>query len=176
MMRIGSELSSLSRNRLPELEALKGTLAQSGQALLEVLQKRDEITEALERLFSYASMRKDEDTTNSTYQGMADRAMQLFVHTSTVASYIDPEILAIPQETLDQFVQQAPELELYRQQLDVLNRQRPHVCSVEVEAVLAAAGEITEAPDQIFDMINNADLKLPTIENEQGETVKLTQR
>ena len=88
------------QNRLPELEALKGTLAQSGQALLKVLQKRDEIAEDLERLYTYASMRKDEDTTNSTYQGMANRATQLFVHTSTVASYIDPEILAIPQETL----------------------------------------------------------------------------
>ena len=163
------------QNRLPELEALKGTLAQSGQALLKVLQKRDEIVEALERLYTYASMRKDEDTTNSTYQGMADRATQLFVHTSTVASYIDPEILAIPQETLDQFIQGTQGLALYKQQLDVLNRQRPHVRSVEIEAILAAAGEITEAPDHIFDMISNADLKLPTINNEQGEAVELTQ-
>ncbi len=163
------------QNRLPELEALKGTLAQSGQALLKVLQKRDEIAEALERLYTYASMRKDEDTTNSTYQGMADRATQLFVHTSTVASYIDPEILAIPQETLDQFIQGTPGLALYKQQLDVLNRQRPHVRSVEVEAILAAVGEITEAPDNIFDMISNADLKLPTINSEQGEAVELTQ-
>ncbi len=163
------------QKRLPELEALKGTLAQSGQALLKVLQKRDEITEALERLYCYASMRKDEDTTNSTYQGMADRATQLFVHTSTVASYIDPEILAIPQETLDQFIQETPGLALYKQQLDVLNRQRPHIRSVEVEAVLAAAGEITEAPATIFGMVNNADLKLPTIKDEQGEDVELTQ-
>ena len=163
------------QQRLPGLEALKGTLAQSGQALLKVLQKRDGIAEALERLYSYASMRKDEDTTNSTYQGMADRAMQLFVHTSTVASYIDPEILAIPQETLNQFIQQTSSLALYKQQLDVLNRQRPHVRSVEIEAILAAAGEITEAPDTIFDMIHNADLKLPTIHNEQGEAVELTQ-
>lgn len=163
------------QNRLPELEALKGTLAQSGQALLKVLQKRDEITEALEHLYCYASMRKDEDTTNSTYQGMADRATQLFVHTSTVASYIDPEILAMPQETLDQFIQGTSDLALYKQQLDVLNRQRPHIRSVEVEAVLAAAGEITEAPDSIFDMISNADLRLPTIKNEQGEEIELTQ-
>lgn len=94
------------QQRLPELEALVGTLAQSGQALLTVLQKRDEIYEELERLYVYASMRKDEDTTNSTYQGMADRAMQLHVRTSTVSSYIEPEILALPQATLDQFVKE----------------------------------------------------------------------
>ena len=163
------------QHRLPELEALKGTLAQSGQVLLKVLQKRDEITEALERLYCYASMHKDEDTTKSTYQGMEDRATQLFVHTSTTASYIDPEILAIPQETLDRFIQETPGLALYKQHLDVLNRQRPHIRSVEIEAVLAAAGEITETPNTIFDMISNADLRLPPIKNEQGEEVDLTQ-
>jgi len=135
---------------LPELEGLKDTLAQSGSALLAVLQKRDELFEKLETLFVYASMRKDEDTTNSTYLGMFDRAMQLYVHTSTVASYIEPEILALPQTTLDKFVQETPGLGLYGQQLDELNRKRPHVRSAEVEAILAAAGEISEGPDAIF--------------------------
>jgi oligoendopeptidase F len=162
------------QQRLPELEALKGTLAQSGQALLAVLQKRDELFEKLETLFVYASMRKDEDTTNSMYQGMYDRAMQLFVHASTVASYIEPEILAIPQDTLNRFVQETPGLGLYGQQLHDLNRKRPHVRSAEVEAVLAAAGEIADTPDSIFSMIDNADLKLPLIKNEEGEDVQLT--
>ncbi len=162
------------QRRLPELEALKGTLAQSGQALLHVLQKRDELFEQIERLFVYASMRRDEDTTNSLYQGMYDRAMQLYVRASTAASYIEPEILALPQEKLDQFVRENPGLELYGQQLRDLNRQRPHVRSAEVEAILAAAGEISEAPDSIFSMIDNADLKLPTITNEAGEEVELT--
>jgi len=162
------------QQRLPELEALKGTLAQSGQALLRVLQKRDELFEKLETLLVYASMRRDEDTTNSTYQGMFDRAMQLFVHASTVASYIEPEILALPQTTLDTFVQETPGLSLYGQQLDELNRRRPHVRSAEVEAILAAAGEISEGPDAIFSMIDNADLKLPLIQNEKGEEVQLT--
>lgn len=163
------------QSRLPELEALKGTLAKSGQALLAVLQKRDELYEELERLYVYSSMRKDEDTTNGLYQGMADRAMQLFVRASTVASYIEPEILALSQETLDQFVQETPELALYGQQLQDLNRKRPHIRSAEVEAVLAAAGEITDAPDAIFSMIDNADLKLPNIKEETGEEVELTQ-
>ena len=159
---------------LPELETLKGTLAQSGYALLKVLQTRDELYEELETLFVYASMRKDEDTTNSAYLGMFDRAMQLFVRASTVISYIEPEILALPQTTLDTYVQETPGLSLYRQQLDDINRNRPHVRSAEVEAVLAAAGEISEVPDSIFSMIDNADLKLPQIHNEKGEEVPLT--
>src|SRR5947209_10641206 len=160
--------------RIPELGALKGTLAQSGRALLTVLRKRDEVFQELQRIYVYASMRRDEDTTNSTYQGMADRALQLYVHASTAASYIEPEILALPQATLDQFVQETPGLEIYGQQLRDLNRQRPHVRSAEIEAILAAAGEVTEGPDSIFSMIDNADLKLPKIKNEAGEEVELT--
>jgi oligoendopeptidase F len=162
------------QQRLPELEALAGTLAQSGQALLAVLQKRDEIYKELESLYVYASMRKDEDTTNSTYQGMADRAMQLYVHTSTVAAYIEPEILALLQTTLDQFVKETPDLAIYGQQLHDLNRNRAHIRSAEIEAILAAAGEIADGPGSVFTMIDNADLKLPNIIDEEGEEVELT--
>jgi len=168
------EAQSLQR-RLPELEALKGTLAQGGQALLTVLRKRDELFEELGRFATYAHMRRDEDTTNSRYQGMADRAIQLQVRATTAAAYIEPEILALPRTTLDRFLREVPGLELYRHQLDDLNRMRPHVRSAEIEAVLAAAGEIAVAPGTIFTMIENADLALPMIKNEAGAEVKLTQ-
>ncbi len=105
---------------------------------------------------------------------MYDRAMQLFVHASTVASYIEPEILALAQDTLNRYVQETPGLGLYGQQLHDLNRKRPHVRSAEVEAILAAAGEISEGPDAIFSMVDNADLKLPLIKNDEGEEVQLT--
>lgn len=162
------------QQRLPELETLKGTLAQSSSALLKVLQTRDAIFEELEQLYVYTSMRRDEDTTNGLYQGMADRAMQLLVRASTIASYIEPEILALSAEGLEQFISNTGGLALYRQQLDALNRMRPHVRSAEVEAVLAAAGDVTNTPDDIFSMIDNADLKLPTITNEEGKEVPLT--
>lgn len=162
------------QQRLPELEALAGTLAQNGQALLTVLRKRDELSQELERLYVYASMRKDEDTTNSTYQSMADRAVQLYVRFSTVASYIEPEILALPQATLDQFVKETSGLAIYGQQLHDLNRKRAHIRSAEIEAILAAAGEMADGPGSVFTMIDNADLRLPTIKNEAGEEVELT--
>jgi oligoendopeptidase F len=163
------------QGRLPELEALKGTLSRSGADLLTVLRKRDELAERLERLYAYASMHRDEDTTNSTYQGMTDRAMQLYVQASTIVSYIEPEILALPQETLDKYLAETPGLSLYKHQFDELNLKRPHIRSAEVEAILAATGEMRDAPGNIFSMINNADLKLPAIKDEQGQEVELTQ-
>jgi oligoendopeptidase F len=132
------------QHRVPELQSLRGTLAGSGRALWQALQKRDAIYEELERLYVYASMRKDEDTTDSLYQGMADRAIQLYVHISTASSFIEPEILAIPAETLAQFMQETPELSLYKQQFDEINRKRAHIRSAEIEAILAATGEMAE--------------------------------
>ncbi len=163
------------QKQLPDLEKRQGTLAHSGQDLLNVLRVRDEIYESLEQLYVYSSMRKDEDTTNSKYLGMADRATQLLVQASTVSAYIEPEILALSQETLDQFIQQTPELKIYTFQLQDLSRTRAHVRSAEVEAVLAATGDISDGPQSIFSMIDNADLRLPTIQNEQGDEVELTQ-
>lgn len=160
--------------QIPQLETLKGKLSESGKALFEVLQTRDTVFEKLEKLLVYTSMRKDEDTTNSTYQGMYDQAIQLYVHATTEAAFIEPEILALPQERQDQFVQDYPELKLYDHQLHDLSRNRPHIRSAEVEAILAATGEITEAPDAIFSMIDNADLKLPNITDEEGKEVELT--
>ena len=162
------------QQRLPELAALQGTLAQSEQALLKVLQKRDALFERIERLFVYASLRKDEDTTNGTYQAMSDRAMQLYVQAATIISYIEPEILALPESTLAAFVQETPGLQLYEQQFHDLNRKRGHVRSAEVEAVLSATGEIAAGPASTFGMINNADLQLPTIPDEEGQAVQLT--
>jgi oligoendopeptidase F len=160
--------------RIPHLEALKGKLAESGKALFEVLQARDVAFEEIEKLFVYASLRKDEDTTSSIYQAMYDRAMQLYVRATTATSFIEPELLALPQATQDEYVQNYPELRLYDHHLHDLSRNRPHIRSVEVEAVLAATSEITETTDTIFSMIDNADLKLPAIVDEEGQTVEMT--
>jgi oligoendopeptidase F len=163
------------QTNLPELQALKGTLAHSGQALLTILQKGDEVSEKLERLYAYASMRRDEDTTNGTYQGMAERAMRLYIFASTVLSYLEPEILALAQETLNQFIQETPGLAPYKHLLDDLNRKRSHIRTAEIEDILAAVNEITAAPSSIYSVLSNADLKFPDIKNEVGEKVRLTQ-
>lgn len=162
------------QQRLPELEALQGVLVQSGAALLQVLRTKDEVFESLEKLYVYASLRKDEDTTDGLYVGMADRAMQLYIRAATAISFLEPEILALPPETLDLFLRETPELQLYKHQLDDLNRNRAHVRSAEVEAVLAAAAQMAEGPSSIYTMIDNADLILPTIIDENGNETPLT--
>src|SRR5579859_7457197 len=141
---------------LADIRAFEGRMGESGEVLLQALQVRDSASELWGRLFVYANMRMHEDSANSTYQGLADRATTLANDLNTSGAYMTPEILAIPQEKLDGFVEHTAGLKLYRQALDEINRERPHVLSAEMEGLLAQAGEVGNAPEHIFEMLNNA--------------------
>lgn len=159
---------------LPEVRSYQGKMGESGAMLFEALQRRDAAFEIWGRLFVYANMRMHEDSTNSKYQGLADRATTLANDLSAASAYMTPEILAIPQERIDAFFAETPALELYRQALDEINRQRAHVLSPEMEGMLAQAAELSHAPEHIYEMLNNADLKFPVIRDADGNEVQLT--
>ncbi|MGO4889362.1 oligoendopeptidase F [Anaerobacillus sp. MEB173] len=162
------------KEMLPKLSEFRGNLANSAESLYNGLQYQNEISKKLGKLYTYAHMRSDQDTTNSFYQGLNDRASTLASQVSSASSYIVPEILSIPQETIDQFLKENEQLRLYEHALDELNRQRPHVLSTEEEAILAQAGEVTSSSSNTFGMLNNADLKFPTIKDENGEETEIT--
>src|SRR5260221_6997371 len=120
-------------------------------------------------------MRQHEDTDKSVYQALSDRATTLASDFGAAASYMTPEILAIPEEGLRAFLAAQPGLQIYRHALDEILREREHVLPAPMEALLAQASEIGDAPERIFGMLNNADLKLPTVHDDQGHEVQLTQ-
>jgi oligoendopeptidase F len=162
------------KDMLPKIKEFQGTLGKSGKHLYEALEYEDEVSKKLGKLYTYAHMRYDQDTTNSFYQGLNDRASQLLSQVSQAGSFITPELLAIPEEKLTEFLQGTSELKLYKHALDKLNKQRPHVLSEKEESILAQTGEMTEAPSTTFGMLNNADMKFPTIKDEQGNDVEVT--
>jgi oligoendopeptidase F len=159
---------------LPEIRSYQGRLGESGAVFFEALQRRDAAYEVWGRLFVYANMRMHEDSTNSTYQALADRATMLANDLNTASAYMTPEILALPQERIDAFFTETPALELYRQALDEINRQRTHVLSPEMESMLAQAGEMGNAPEHIYEMLSNADLKFPVVRDDKGNEIQLT--
>ncbi|MFC0469538.1 oligoendopeptidase F [Halalkalibacter kiskunsagensis] len=159
---------------LPNLEACKGTLTDSAVTLFDALEKQNGITERLGRLYTYAHMRYDQDTTNSFYQGLNDRAASLASQVGQVASFIIPELLSIDESKIDRFISEHDGLKLYKQMFAELNEQRAHVLSEKEEAILAQASEVTTTPSNTFGMLNNADLKFPTIKDEDGEEVEVT--
>ena len=159
---------------LPQVAAFQGRLCSSGQTLLEALRLRDGAYEIWGRLFVYANMRMHEDSANSVYQALADRATTLANDLNTATAYMTPEILETPEETIQRFLEEAEGLRLYRHALDEINRQRAHVLSAEMEGLLAQAGELGNAPEHVFEMLNNADLKFPIIRDAEGNEIQLT--
>lgn len=160
--------------QLPEIRAFEGRLGESAEILLAALRLRDAANETLGRLVVYATMRMHEDSANSTYQALADRATTLANDLNAAGAYFTPEILALPQAQVDSFLAATPALQLYRHALDEINRQRAHVLTAELEALLAQAAEISNAPEHIFEMLNNADLKFPVLRDATGQEVRLT--
>lgn len=165
-----AKLSSM----LPTLTSYQGRLGESAATLLEALRVRDDIYMLTGQVFAYARMHKDEDNTNSTYQALTDRAMSLYSRVQASASFMTPEILAIPTERMESFLQESRELQLYRHQLEDLLREKAHVRSAEVEELLAQSGEVGAAASNIFGMLDNADMKFPKIKDEEGNEVELT--
>lgn len=159
---------------LPQMEQYKGKLSESAETLYAGLQQQDEITKKLGKLFTYAHMRYDQDTTNSHYQGLNDRASNLATQVSSSLAFVVPEILSIPEREIEAYLKENKDLQLYAQALDEINRQRPHVLSKEEEAILAGISDVTNSSSNTFGMLNNADMKFPTIKDENGEEVEVT--
>lgn len=160
---------------IPKIEEYDGKLADSAQVLYEALKLQDELAMRLGKLFTYAHMRSDEDTTNSFYQEMNSKAENVLTIASSSMSFIVPEILAIDEAKLKEFQAENEKLALYKQTLDEISRQRAHVLSQKEEALLAEASEPLGNASNTFGMLNNADLTFPSIKNEDGEEIDLTQ-
>jgi len=161
-------------DELPKLGVYQGTLGRDAATLYAALQLDDRLSETLHKLYAYANMRSDEDTSNSANLARLNRVMALGAKAAAISAFMTPEILEIPQERIEEFLRDDPRLELYRHALDELMRRKPHVRSAEVEGLLAEASEALEVPSQVFNMLNNADLKLPTIKDAEGQDVEVT--
>lgn len=143
------------------LGGYRGRLGESAQTLLQFLQLGDALSREMDALGNYARRKADEDTRSAVYQEMSGRFMHLAVQISEAAAFETPELLAISDETLEGFYQTAPDLAHYRLALTRVRRQRAHTLSPEGEALLAAAGQLAQTPDEIFSMISDADMTFP---------------
>ena len=161
-------------NSIPELEKYKGRLGESADALLEFFRLRDSVSEITGKLYVYSKMRKDEDTRSATYQAMSDRSDQIITKLNEATAFVRPELLAVPEETLRKFVRSSDELAVYEHALDDLIRSKKHILSQREEELLAMSGEVFNSPQNVFTMLNNADIKFPVIKNEKGEDIELT--
>lgn len=154
--------------------SFSGTLSHSGEALLAAYQKKDEIWLILERMYVYSRMKKDEDNRLEQYQNMNDRCSSLVARAASALSFFTPELLEIQPEQIHQFYEKCPGLETYRFAIDSAFREKAHILTPAEENIMAQYSEITGATNNVFSMLNNADMRFDEITDEKGEKVELT--
>ncbi|VBB08681.1 oligopeptidase f [Lucifera butyrica] len=163
------------KSLLPGVVQYQGKLASGAQNLLKCLKARDEIGIISGKLFGFARMHKDENTANTKFQSMTGKTEALLAEAGAVTAFIEPEILAIPEAVLNQFRQQEAGLKEYGFYFDDLARQKKHVLSQPEEEILSRSAEVTQAPENIFNMLAHADLKFPSVTDANGKEVHLSE-
>ncbi|MEX0714333.1 MAG: oligoendopeptidase F [Pirellulales bacterium] len=151
----------------------QGRLGESTRTLADCLKFDTRFDREGEKLGTYAFLKSAEDTANSDYQRMLLRHRNASSRAAQQASFVRPEILAIPPRRMKQFLA-SRELAPYRLLLERLLRYRPHTLSDREEKLLAMQSEMSEAAPQIFRQLNNADLKFGLIANERGQQIELS--
>ena len=164
-----------AKELIPTISAFAGTLGQSAQALLDYMKLTEEISVLADALGNYAMRRSDEDARVSKYQAMVGRLMSTYVALNAASSFSTPEIMAISDETMEKFYAEQPALERYRWYLHNIRRRRAHVLTPAEEKLLAAAGEMANAPDTIYGMFSDADVTFPDAIDSEGNHHPLSQ-
>ncbi|TAH75148.1 MAG: oligoendopeptidase F [Anaerolineaceae bacterium] len=162
------------KEMMPKATDYRGRLSESAQVLLGFLRLYDELGVLMERVYVYANQKYHEDTGNPVYQDLADKSGVIIVQLESALSFATPEILSIPEETLERFKSEEEELRVYDFYLKNILRRKPHILSAQMEELLADAGEMASSPDNIYSKFDNADLKFPEIKDENGDTVRIT--
>lgn len=163
---VEAELASVAR--------FQGKLHESADTLADALSLRDRLAHQADLVGTYAGLVQSEDLANTRGQAMSERTGALGAKLGAALAFLQPEILSISEETLRGWLSSAPRLALYRRELEQIARLRPHTRSAEVEAVIAELSDVTRAPEDIYEVLTNAELHLPTVTGEDGQPVELS--
>ncbi|MCD3437614.1 oligoendopeptidase F [Streptococcus equi subsp. zooepidemicus] len=151
-----------------------GHLLDSSSSLLDITELQLELARRVEKLYVYASMKNDQDTTVAKYQEYQAKASGIYAKFSEAFSFYEPEFMALSQETYQAFLAEKPELAVYDHFFDKLFKAREHVLSQAEEELLAGAQEIFNGAEETFSILDNADIAFPIVTNDKGEEVELT--
>ncbi len=169
-----AELATLEADKA-QFASYAGRLSESGETLYTYFKCVEDVSVKFSRLANYCMRKADEDTRNPVYQAMRGKFMAVAVAMSAVRSFETPEIMAIPEETLEKFYAEYPALERYRRALTNERRMKEHTLSPAEEKLLAAAGEMSNAPDDIYGAFADADITFDDAVDSKGNHHPLRQ-
>ncbi|MBR5339678.1 MAG: oligoendopeptidase F [Lachnospiraceae bacterium] len=157
-----------------KLRAFEGRLGENAETLLSFEKLTDEVRLKMEKIYGYASLSADQDTADSKYQDFRGRAASLYAMVMGSVAFQAPEIISIPEEKLEAFYQEKPELLTYKRSIDVIRRRAAHTLSEKEETLLSNAAEITRAPQGINSLLHNADMKWAEVTDSKGNVYPLS--
>ena len=163
-----------SVEKAAEFAKFQGKLTESASTLLEALRERDAIWQKLEHAFVYAAMKKDEDNREDKYQAMDDKCGSAIAKVSASMSFFTPELLEASEETILGYIAEEDGLKQYEFLLKSALKEKEHILTAAEENILAQMSEVLGATNDVFKMLNNADLTFGTIIDEDGDEVTLT--
>jgi len=152
----------------------QGGVGESASGLKQVIEILNEMQCKGDNLYVSSRMRRDEDNSNAQYQTLFDRAEGLGVQANAAVAFVVPELLTMTREQVKEYEETEPELAVYAHYFDELFRQKEHILSEKEERLLAMSADLSSASNNIFTMLNNADIKFPHIRDENGQEVELT--
>ncbi|QSG01643.1 oligoendopeptidase F [Natranaeroarchaeum sulfidigenes] len=160
--------------RIDDLASYEGQVVEDGTILLEFLELYESVMRDVQQIAAYARMRRDEDTRDQEYQAMTTRSQSLAADASSAASFLEPELQSLDDDELDALIDSEPELDVYEHYIDDVVRMREHTRSAEIEGLLADLSEVTGASGEIYNILTNADVEFPTVEDPDGEAVEIS--
>ncbi|MGN0383059.1 MAG: oligoendopeptidase F [Eubacterium sp.] len=168
-----SELADFDKG-LPEYKKYIGILGESSDNLVDFLQYNARMGLICERLYVYANQKLHEDTSVSKYQQYAGQAQNAMIKLMKACAFAEPEILSIEEDTLREYMTHNNGIQEFNKYLNDLIRRKEHILDPAIEQILAQSEKISAAPQDIFSMYNNADVRFDSIHDENGKEVELS--
>ena len=168
-----AELAQVSEE-VKKAAGLAGHLLDSADSLLTTTEVQLDLMRRIEKLYSYAHMKNDQDTRVAKYQEYQAKGMTLYSDFGQSFAFYEPEFMAITEEQYQAFLAEQPPLKLYQHYFDKLLKKKAHILTQREEELLAGAGEIFGAAGETFAILDNADIVFPMVHDEDGNEVQLS--
>ena len=168
-----AELAQVSEE-VKKAASLAGHLLDSADSLLTTTEIQLDLMRRIEKLYSYAHMKNDQDTRVAKYQEYQAKGMTLYSDFGQSFAFYEPEFMAITEEQYQAFLAEQPALQQYQHYFDKLLKKKAHILTQREEELLAGAGEIFGAAGETFAILDNADIVFPMVHDEDGNEVQLS--
>lgn len=153
----------------------KGNIVKSAKNLLDYIEFSMNLERKLYKLYYYAHLNFDSDTTNNEYQKMNGKIENLLAEYNKLDSFANPEMMKIDYDQIKEFYKEEPRLQEYEFLLEQLYRYKDHILNTEAESIISSFANINSTPEQVFEALTDSDLRFGKVKNDKGEDVELTE-